>query len=145
MLTCLPLLPRVRNNPGADGGSRPEHRPYGGSYGGGNHRQHGTSRALAPQKLTSWFVIVKSADSHRKVDARATRIWLHSFRLTGMISGSVAGRGLSDDAAHTLYNEAARSRRFKRPRQKVGTLTNPVFGASILALRGRSLDTGLKP
>ena len=46
------------------------------------------------------------------------------------------------DTAQALYRDAREFSTFK-PSSRGGQITNHIFGASILALRGKSLDTGL--
>lgn len=50
---------------------------------------------------------------------------------------------LSPKVAQLIYKKSKSFSTFKSPGRKFGQLTNHIYGASILALRGKSLDTGL--
>ena len=50
---------------------------------------------------------------------------------------------IGDEAAQVLYARGTAFSTFQKGGRSRGSLTNHIFGASILALRGKQLDTGL--
>mgnify|MGYP001163411336 FL=1 len=50
---------------------------------------------------------------------------------------------LSPSVAQLIYRKSKSFSTFRAPGSKFGQLTNHIYGASILALRGKNLDTGL--
>jgi hypothetical protein len=85
----------------------------------------------------------RADDLHRKVDATRDAYCGFIFPVTRGDLASVGGAlELSTDAARALYREGTRFSTFRRT-ARGGQITNHIVGASLLALRGQSLDTGL--
>ena len=59
------------------------------------------------------------------------------------LSGVSEALELSPTVAQLIYRKSKSFSTFRSPGRKFGQLTNHIYGASILALRGKSLDTGL--
>ena len=51
---------------------------------------------------------------------------------------------LKSDVANIIYKKSKEFSTFRRPGRRFSELTNHIYGASILALRGKDLSTGLK-
>jgi hypothetical protein len=80
---------------------------------------------------------------HVKVDATRDAYFGFIFPINQADFRAVSDAfGIPHDAARALYRSGREFSTFK-PAGRSGQLTNHIFGASILALRGKSLDTGL--
>lgn len=86
----------------------------------------------------------RASEMHRKIDATRDAYFGFIFPITRSDFNSVAQVfNFSPETARVLYKKGKDLSTFKSPDSKFGELTNHIFGASILALRGKSLDTGL--
>ena len=80
---------------------------------------------------------------HIKVDATRDAYFGYIFPVNRHDLTTVSEiLGLPPESARALFAEARKFSTFK-PRGRGGEVTNHIYGASILALRGKSLDTGL--
>ena len=83
-------------------------------------------------------------DLHRKVDATRDAYLGFIFPINQKDFQAVSqALKIPAPAGRTLFRKGTSFSTFK-PGGRGGQLTNHIFGASILALRGKSLDTGLK-
>lgn len=85
----------------------------------------------------------KAEELHKKLDQTRDAYFGFIFPVNRADFWSVtAALDMNDDAARALYKEGSSFSSF-RPNGLPGQITNHIVGASFLALRGRSLDTGL--
>jgi hypothetical protein len=83
-------------------------------------------------------------DLHRKIDATRDAYFGFIFPINSDDFRAVSHAfGIADDAARVLFKQGRAFSTFKVSGRSAGQLTNHIFGASILALRGKSLETGL--
>lgn len=81
---------------------------------------------------------------HRKVDATRDAYFGYIFPITREDLRTVSSAlGFSDEAIRALYKHGTEFSTFRRKDSGSPQLTNHIFGSAMLALRGRSLDTGL--
>ena len=81
---------------------------------------------------------------HEKIDATRDAYFGFIFPINRDDLNAVsAALGLDSKVSQLLYQKSKSFSTFKVPGRKFGQLTNHIYGASILALRGKSLDTGL--
>jgi hypothetical protein len=87
----------------------------------------------------------KEKQLHEKIDATRDAYLGFIFPINRSDLSAVSEAfGLNSNAAQLIYKKSKDFSTFKAPGRKFGQLTNHIYGASILALRGKSLDTGLK-
>jgi hypothetical protein len=102
---------------------------------------HQLSRVTASQ--VSELFANKSDILNKKIDATRDAYFGFIFPITGADFRSVSEIfGLQPETAQTLAKEGTRFSSFVQANGRKG-LTNHIYGASLLALRGKSLDTGL--
>ncbi|MEP6935648.1 MAG: hypothetical protein ABI988_17195, partial [Nitrospirota bacterium] len=81
---------------------------------------------------------------HKKIDATRDAYLGFIFPINRSDLSAVSeALELSPAVAQLIYKKSKSFSTFRSPGRKFGQLTNHIYGASILALRGRSLDTGL--
>jgi hypothetical protein len=87
----------------------------------------------------------KSAELHRKVDQTRDAYFGFIFPINRDDFRAVANAlNIPNEAAQVLHAKGTAFSTFQRTGRSGGrSITNHIFGASILALRGKSLDTGL--
>ena len=86
----------------------------------------------------------KSSDLHRKIDETRDAYFGFIFPITRAdFNAVIDALGISSEMARTLYKHGKALSTFQSPDRESGGLTNHIFGTSILALRGKDLDTGL--
>jgi hypothetical protein len=110
-----------------------------------HHSKNKKSKVLA--KVTSSDIeglfAKRSPELHRKVDATRDAYFGFIFPINREDFKAVSSAfGVRGDAGAALYNSGKAFSTFQA-RGRIKTLTNHIFGASILALRGKDLDTGL--
>jgi hypothetical protein len=87
----------------------------------------------------------KEKQLHEKIDATRDAYLGFIFPINRSDLSAVSEAfGLDSNVAQLIYKKSKDFSTFKAPGRKFGQLTNHIYGASILALRGKSLDTGLK-
>jgi hypothetical protein len=87
----------------------------------------------------------KEKQLHEKIDATRDAYLGFIFPINRSDLSAVSqALGLDFNAANLIYKKSKAFSTFKVPGQKFGQLTNHIYGASILALRGKSLNTGLE-
>lgn len=81
---------------------------------------------------------------HEKIDATRDAYFGFIFPInrSDLLAVSDAFE-ISPSVAQLIYRKGKSFSTFRSPGSKFGQLTNHIYGASILALRGKSLDTGL--
>jgi hypothetical protein len=81
---------------------------------------------------------------HEKIDATRDAYFGFIFPINRSDLNAVSQAfGLAPEVARHLALKSREFSTFRLPGRKFGQLTNHIFGASILALRGKDLDTGL--
>ncbi|HSL01954.1 MAG TPA: hypothetical protein VK901_00265 [Nitrospiraceae bacterium] len=81
---------------------------------------------------------------HEKIDATRDAYLGFIFPINRADLSAVSeALELSPTVAQLIYRKSKSFSTFRSPGRKFGQLTNHIYGASILALRGKSLDTGL--
>jgi hypothetical protein len=87
---------------------------------------------------------VRAADLHRKVDQTRDAYFGFIFPINRDDFRAVAeALSIGEEAAQALYTRGTAFSTFQKSGRSSGSLTNHIFGASILVLRGKQLDTGL--
>lgn len=82
---------------------------------------------------------------HEKIDATRDAYFGFIFPIGRADLAAVSDAfELNPSVAQLIYKKSKSLSTFRAPGAKFGQLTNHIYGASILALRGRSLDTGLR-
>src|SRR5262249_15726123 len=105
------------------------------------HEQMSLSRVSS--KEVSKLFADRSEDLHRKVDETRDAYFGFIFPVNRADYWAITtALDMSDDAARALYKAGSSFSSFK-PKGLPGQITNHIIGASFLALRGQSLDTGL--
>jgi hypothetical protein len=86
----------------------------------------------------------KSSDLHRKIDETRDAYFGFIFPINRSDFNSVVNAlNIKGEMAQMLYRQGKALSTFQAPDRRSGGLTNHIFGTSILALRGKDLDTGL--
>jgi len=81
---------------------------------------------------------------HEKIDATRDAYFGFIFPITRSDLNAVSQAfGLPAEVANHLALKSREFSTFRAPGRKFGQLTNHIYGASILALRGKDLDSGL--
>ncbi len=87
----------------------------------------------------------KDKQLHEKIDATRDAYFGFIFPINRSDLSAVSEIfELSPEVAQLIYKKSKDFSTFKIPGRKFGQLTNHIYGASILALRGKDLDTGLE-
>lgn len=98
---------------------------------------------VSPRDVENLFTKMAS-DLHRKVDQTRDAYFGFIFPVTRTDFKAVArALDIDDQAARTLFRRGTEFSTFQPTGRVPGTITNHIVGASILALRGKQLDTGL--
>jgi hypothetical protein len=86
----------------------------------------------------------RSHQLHNKIDATRDAYFGFIFPINRSDLNAVSEAfGLPSDVANHIALKSREFSTFRVPGRKFGQLTNHIYGASILALRGKDLDTGL--
>ena len=81
---------------------------------------------------------------HEKIDATRDAYFGFIFPIGRADLAAVSDAfEINPSVAQLIYKKSKSFSTFRAPGSKFGQLTNHIYGASILALRGKSLDTGL--
>ncbi|MGN7740871.1 hypothetical protein ACTJKT_12860 [Pseudomonas sp. 22526] len=87
----------------------------------------------------------KERHLHEKIDATRDAYFGFIFPINRADLSAVSEAfELDYKVAQLIYKKSKNFSTFKVPGRKFGQLTNHIYGASVLALRGKSLDTGLE-
>ncbi|WP_025809354.1 hypothetical protein [Pseudomonas chlororaphis] len=87
----------------------------------------------------------KERHLHEKIDATRDAYFGFIFPINRSDLSAVSEAfELDYKVAQLIYKKSKNFSTFKVPGRKFGQLTNHIYGASVLALRGKSLDTGLE-
>ena len=105
-------------------------------------KTNGDLREVSADDVRTLFAD-RADDLHRKVDATRDAYCGFIFPITRADLAAVTrALELNDAAAQALYRMGTQFSTFRRT-ARGGQITNHIVGASLLALRGRSLDVGL--
>lgn len=81
---------------------------------------------------------------HEKIDATRDAYFGFIFPINRADLSAVSQAfELPVDVAQSIYKQSKKFSTFRTPGSKFGQLTNHIYGATILALRGKNLDKGL--
>jgi hypothetical protein len=97
----------------------------------------------SPREVETLYAKMAS-DLHRKIDETRDAYFGFIFPITrDDLTAVTRALNIPEDTAQTIFDQGRAFSTFRTRATSARSLTNHIFGASILALRGKQLDSGL--